>query len=76
MRVRGNRSRSQRKVRGVQASMLTRKHYRVIAKILHENKSDKTMDTMTQFAMWLQSDNPRFDTKKFYEAVLTGKGVK
>jgi hypothetical protein len=56
--------------------MLTRKHYKVIAKILHENKSDKTMDTMVQFAMWLHSDNPRFDTKKFYEAVLTGKGVK
>ena len=56
--------------------MLTRKHYKVIAKILNDNKSDKTMDTMVQFAMWLQSDNPNFDTKRFYEAVLTGKGVK
>ncbi len=46
--------------------MISRKHFKALAEILKEhNASDKLIADVSN---WLQSENPRFDKVRFYQA--------
>jgi hypothetical protein len=58
--------------------MLTRKHYKLIAKAIYEagwQAGDSRNNIITSLSTTLKQDNPRFNPGRFEEACITGKGV-
>ena len=51
--------------------MMSRKHYKEFAKILHESKTKG--QAVEKFSQYFGSDNPRFDSLRFKKAVKWGK---
>ena len=60
--------------------MMTRKDYVEVARIIHahaDSLSDSALYSLVQsFADYMETDNPRFQRTRFYDACLTGDGVK
>ena len=54
--------------------MMTRKDYVTTAEILNYHLNSNTQDSCTEiikdFAVYFEEDNPRFQSKRFMEAVL------
>ena len=48
--------------------MMTRKHFKELAEILHHNEANPLL--VRDIANFCASENPRFDRSKFYEVSL------
>ena len=48
--------------------MMTRKHFKELAEILHNNEANPLL--VRDIANFCASENPRFDRSKFYEVSL------
>lgn len=60
--------------------MMTRKDYIEVSSILNKHKNyinpETFLSLMNDFAFMMESDNPRFDRTRFYDAAFLGQGVK
>lgn len=46
--------------------MMSRKHFKALAEILNDHKASDQM--ISDVSNWLRSQNPRFDSSRFYQA--------
>jgi hypothetical protein len=51
--------------------MMSRKHFKALAEILKEHKA--TDKLISDVSVWLRSQNPRFDSSRFYQAAKAEK---
>lgn len=59
---------------------MTRKDYIEVSTILNRHRDAINPDTflsiLNDFAFMMESDNPRFDRSRFFDAAFLGQGVK
>jgi hypothetical protein len=56
--------------------MMTKKHFKIIAKILAEYRYfDRIDDIVTDFSKWLKTENPNFDDIRFRNAVIDKENI-
>lgn len=52
--------------------MMSRKHFKALAEILKDHKASDQL--ISDVSAWLKSQNPRFDSSRFYQAAKEEEG--